>query len=315
MRLRRRISSAGESRMNSPRAVWHETGGTASMAEIVIGCCSWTDHPGFYPARQRPADRLAYYARYFSLVEVDSTFYHPQSWSTTERWAHVTPDDFAFNVKAPRTLTLHERDDAGRVLRPTSETATRLRDSLAPLRAAGKLRAIHLQFPPSFTATDAHRDHLRRLRGWFADDLVSVEFRHRSWLAPDTGETTFALLRELAYVYTVVDEPQGGTNSVPPVVAVTNARLSLFRLHGQNQETWDRPALKGTAEQYTYRYSPAELDALLTKIQVASNDAQTVQVLFNNNVGGYGILNALELRDRLAQPHPPLEAATQTSLL
>ncbi len=287
----------------------------ANGGEIVIGCCNWTDHPNFYPAHRRPADRLAYYARYFSLVEVDSTFYHLQSWSVFERWAHVTPDGFAFNVKAFRALTLHERDEAGRVLLPTPETATRFRDSLAPLRDTGKLRAIHLQFPPSFTATDDHRDHLRRLRSWFADDLVSVEFRHRSWLVPNTQEHTFALLRELAYVYTVVDEPQGGTNSVPPIVAVTNSRLSLFRLHGRNQETWDRPALKGTAERYTYQYSAAELDALLTKIQAASHEAQTVQVLFNNNVGGYGILNALELRDRLGQPHPPLEAATQATLL
>ena len=46
-----------------------------------------------------------------SPVEVDSTFYHLQSWSTFERWAFVTPPDFAFNVKAFGALTLHERDD------------------------------------------------------------------------------------------------------------------------------------------------------------------------------------------------------------
>ena len=103
-------------------------------------------------------------------------------------------------------------------------------------------------------------------------------------------------------------------NSVPPVVAVTNNRLALFRLHGRNQETWDRPALKGTGEQYTYRYPANTLRELLEKIQRVGDEAQTVHVLFNNNVGGYGIRNALELRDLLGQPHPPIEAATQGTL-
>ena len=284
------------------------------MADILVGCCNWTDHPDFYPTHLRPPDRLVYYARYFPLVEVDSTFYHLQSWSTFERWAYVTPPDFAFNVKAFRALTLHERDEAGRVLIPTPETATRFRDSLGPLRDAGKLRAVHLQFPPSFTATDAHRDHLHRLRGWFADDLVSIEFRHCSWLLPDAREATFALLRALSFVYTVVDEPQGGTNSVPPVVAVTNDRLALFRLHGRNQATWDNPALKATGDQYTYRYPADVLRELLAKMHEAGNEAHAVHVLFNNNVGGYGVRNALELRDLLGQPHPPIEAATQGTL-
>lgn len=284
------------------------------MAEITVGCCNWMGHPNFYPAHLRPPDRLAYYARYFSLVEVDSTFYHLQAWSAFERWANVTPDDFAFNVKAFRALTLHERDEAGQVLMPTPETAARFRESLGPLRDAGKLRAVHLQFPPSFIATDAHRDHLHRLRDWFADDLVSVEFRHRSWLAPEMQAATFALLRHLRYVYTVVDEPQGGTNSVPPVAAVTNESLALFRLHGRNQETWDHPALKGAEDRYTYRYTPEELDDILAKVREAATMAHTTQVLFNNNVGGYGVRNALEFRDRLGQPHPPLEAATQGTL-
>lgn len=284
------------------------------MGDILVGCCSWTDHPGFYPARLPPADRLTYYARYFPLVEVDNTFYHLQSWSTFERWAFITPPEFAFNVKAFRALTLHERDTAGHPLLPTPETAARFRDSLGPLRDAGKLRAIHLQFPPWFTATNAYRDHLRRLRPWFKDDLVSVEFRHRSWFAPDAQETTLALLRDLAYVYSIVDEPQGSPNSVPLIPAMTNDRLAIFRLHGRNQETWDRPSLKGTAERYTYRYPMDVLHELLEMIQLAAQEAQTVHVLFNNNVGGYGILNALEMRDLLGQAHPPIESATQERL-
>ena len=218
------------------------------MSETIIrvGCCNWSDHPNFYPARLRPEGRLAYYARHFPVVEVDSTAYNFHRPEAVARWAAVTPDDFAFDVKAHRILTLHERDDTGQVLLPTPDDAARFRESVAPLREAGKLRAVLCQFPPSFTATEPHRAHLRRLRDWFDSDLLAAEFRHRSWFTGDDGARTFALLQALAIVYTVVDEPQGAANSVPPVVAVTNPALCLVRFHGRNTETWNDPRLKGT---------------------------------------------------------------------
>ena len=50
-------------------------------ARIRVGTASWTDHEPFYPAEYARAgmksQRISYYARYFSLVEVDSTFYTP----------------------------------------------------------------------------------------------------------------------------------------------------------------------------------------------------------------------------------------------
>lgn len=34
-----------------------------------VGTCAWTDHEDFYPPGVRPGERLAYYARFFPLVE------------------------------------------------------------------------------------------------------------------------------------------------------------------------------------------------------------------------------------------------------
>ena len=248
---------------------------------ILVGCCNWTDHPDFYPARLRPEDRLAYYARYFPVVEGDSTAYHIPRTDAVARWANGTPAGFAFNLKAPRALTLHERDAAGRVLLPTPEIAADFRAALAPLTEAGKLRAVLCQFPPSFTATAPHRDHLRRLREWFAGDLLAAEFRHRSWFAGDEGEQTSGLLRELGIVYAAVDEPQGAANSVPPVVAVTNPALCIVRFHGRNQETWNDPRLKGTLDRYTYRYTADELREWATRITAMRGDAREFHLLLN----------------------------------
>jgi uncharacterized protein YecE (DUF72 family) len=285
------------------------------VARILVGTCNWSDHAGFYPAAVKPADRLSYYARFFPIVEVDSTFYYPPSEKNAARWAAMTPDDFVFNVKAYRALTLHERDERGTVLLPTAAMAAQFRAGIAPLHAAGKLRAILFQFPPWFTATDAHRDHLARLRDFFPEERIATEFRHRPWLAPAERDRTFALLRDLGIVYTIVDEPQGGSNSVPPTVAVTDAALAIVRFHGRNQETWNSPALKGTMERYNYRYTEEELAAWLPAVQGLARDAGEVHLLFNNNAGNHAAPNAVEMQALLGQPHrAPEEAIIQPRL-
>ena len=45
------------------------------MGKILVGTCNWSDFEHFYPRGLKPNERLGYYARYFPLVEVDSTFY------------------------------------------------------------------------------------------------------------------------------------------------------------------------------------------------------------------------------------------------
>ena len=206
---------------------------------ILVGTCNWSDHRGFYPSGVKPPDRLAYYARFFPIVEVDSTFYHLQSERNFAKWAAATPEGFAFNVKAYRALTLHDRDAQGSVIMPTLEIAERFSGALEPLREAGKLRALHFQFPPWFVANDRNRGYLGQVRQMLPNDLLSIEFRHQSWLSPHERAQTFDTLRDLAMVYTIVDEPQGASNSVPPLVAVTNPALAIVRFHGRNQETWN----------------------------------------------------------------------------
>lgn len=278
---------------------------------ILVGTCNWSDHLGFYPAGVKPADRLAYYARFFPIVEVDSTFYHLQSERNFAKWAEVTPDDFVFNVKAYRALTLHDRDERGSVIMPTAEIVRRFSGAVAPLRDAGKLRALHFQFPPWFFANDRNREYLGQVREMFPDDLLSIEFRHQSWLLPRERERTFALLRDLSIVYTIVDEPQGESNSVPPLAAVTNPSLSIVRFHGRNQETWNKPGMKGSQERFNYRYTTDELSGWLPNVSAVAGEAGTVHLLFNNNAGNYAVVNGLEMRDLLGQTHPLLDQAAE----
>src|ERR1700761_2500458 len=146
------------------------------MGEILVGTAGWTDKSlidsGWYPAETgTPEKRLRYYADQFPLVEVDSAYYALPAEQTAAAWAERTPDGFTFNVKAFSLFTQHPtrvaalpadlRDAAGTSGRDRAypkaaepgaagEAWDRFLGALEPLRGAGKLGAILLQFPPWF---------------------------------------------------------------------------------------------------------------------------------------------------------------------
>lgn len=274
------------------------------MGRVLVGTCAWADHEEFYPAGLKPADRLAYYARFFPIVEVDSTFYAIQPRRYFQTWAERTPDGFTFNVKAYGAMTKHHRSP-----RPGDEDVLevfrRFAHAVEPLQEAGKLKALHFQFPPWFVANAENAEWLHFCRSFFARNLVAVEFRHRSWFSgPEQTDRTLALLRELEAVHVIVDEPQVGSGSIPQVMAVTDRRLAIIRYHGRNAETW---YIKGekSADRFNYLYSRAELSDFVEPVRELQQAAEEVHLLMNNNRANYAVRNALDLMDLLGLPVPP----------
>jgi uncharacterized protein YecE (DUF72 family) len=92
----------------------------------------------------------------------------------TKRWASITPDNFRFAAKVPRSIT-HEK-------RLSSESEKDLRyffHVMGPLRH--KLLTLLLQLPPSFTA----KEGLKKLKGLIPkldpNFRHAIEVRHTSW--------------------------------------------------------------------------------------------------------------------------------------
>src|SRR5581483_12047003 len=79
--------------------------GERQMGAILVGTSSWNDHEPFYPPGTEPSERLGIYARYFPVVEVNTTYYRIPRRSMVERWVDRTPPGFVFDVKPPRALT------------------------------------------------------------------------------------------------------------------------------------------------------------------------------------------------------------------
>jgi uncharacterized protein YecE (DUF72 family) len=262
------------------------TPASARAGDIRIGISSWGGLPGFYPSNIKSAEKLAWFARFFSVVEVNVSFYRLVPPHTYVNWVELTPTDFMFDVKAFQELT-HFRDP------PPDETFAAFRDSYAPLREMNQLGGVLFQFPPRFANSPVSRAYLQRVAREMAGDVAIIEFRNHSWLAPDAAESTFRLLEEAGLAYAVADEPQIPADTVPPIPAVTNPALAYIRLHGRNAETWYRGGGGGT--RYDYDYSDDELAEWAAIATDLARQASQVHIMFNNNARGAGTRNAQEL--------------------
>ena len=68
----------------------------------------------FYPPGTAKSAYLEAYARAFSTVEIDSTFYAAPRASVVEGWVRRTPDGFRFAAKFPKLITHDKKLDGAR---------------------------------------------------------------------------------------------------------------------------------------------------------------------------------------------------------
>lgn len=138
------------------------------------------------PARTSPRDQLTEYARLFSAVEGNGTFYGLPKADAALRWAEDTPEHFRFAFKLPKEVSHGD-------LEPRSKVVTSFLEVLAPLGV--RLGPSMLQLPPWFDFGGLRKLH-RFLALWPQDRLLSVELRHPDWF--DEGRKERDLHRLLA---------------------------------------------------------------------------------------------------------------------
>jgi uncharacterized protein YecE (DUF72 family) len=152
---------------------------------IALGTSSWTFDAWrgvFYPDTVRKTEWLAYYARQFNTVEVNTSFYALPEPATLIKWVESVPQGFTFALKFPKRIS-HEK----RLIDCEPETLA-LIDALHSLGpAAGP---AFLQLPPDFSRERYGRE-LASYVEWLAtkrgDLRMAVEVR-----AEDLMTTAFA---------------------------------------------------------------------------------------------------------------------------
>lgn len=290
---------------------------TPKLDRILVGTASWTDpsliDAGWYPkGTSSAADRLAYYASRFPLVEVDSSYYFLPQRNVARGWVERTPTGFTFDVKAFSLLTQHPtRPDAlpegmapagkRRVYlhhldrQAVDEVWRRFKSALDPLQKAGKLGAVLFQFPPWFTISRSNKEYLvdcaRRARPL----RLCVEFRDPRWVRKDNQKETFGLLSEHDLAYVCVDTARR-SGSMPPVAVATSPRLAVVRFHGRA-----RKATGGPQPEARYSYRTRALQSWVPKVTALADEAAAVHVVFRNAYRDFAPRSAERLRRLLTE--------------
>jgi uncharacterized protein YecE (DUF72 family) len=195
-----------------------------------VGTSGWSYKEwkgSFYPPKLPANQMLQHYARRFSAVEVNNSFYRIPSEAVLATWAGEVSPDFRFVMKASRRITHN-----GRLKDVDGSLAYFLR-AVNPL--GPRLGPTLFQLPPTFQKDFARlREFLARLpRRWPA----AFEFRHPTWL----DDEVYQLLRDQNAALVAVDEDEGEGGGSPLVVTADWGYLRLRR------SSYDPAALEGWA--------------------------------------------------------------------
>ena len=206
------------------------------------------------------------YARIFSCVEIQHTFYQPPQIKTLERWRRAVPADFEFTLKAwqlithdaksptyrrlKRKLSETEKAEAG-YFRTTAIVNEAWETTLASAKAL-RARTILFQCPASFKQTEANIESMERFFG-------SIDRHDLNLCWEPRGDWNAALVKSICSrlkLWHVVD---------PFIVKSVTPEKCYFRLHGRTG--------------WRYQYETAELEELADSMA----KRKAGYVFFNNS--------------------------------
>ncbi|MDR4512729.1 MAG: DUF72 domain-containing protein [Nitrososphaeraceae archaeon] len=244
-----------------------------------------------------PIILVSYYSKFFSTVEMDSTFYEKfykyMGKKTFEGMVRTTPDNFEFSIKVPETITHLKRLD---IEKGAITSLEEFLEKISTLKLANKLGAILIQLPPSFSVDEFKNTEK------FLDNLplgyqYALEFRHISW----NTEGPWEMLKHYDIAAIMTDSPASDNLQFLSEVIVTSQNHSFIRFHGRNSK-----------HRYNYLNSREELQPWIEKVKeihsiklgtkINSNNNTTtskLRIYFNNHYGAKAVINALEFKDML----------------
>jgi uncharacterized protein YecE (DUF72 family) len=194
------------------------------MLNLHIGTMGWSYNfwkGNFYPETLAAKEFLAYYAKQFNTVEVDSTFYRIPRRQSVIDWKEQTPLGFLFSLKFPQIIT-HVK-----MLENCQEETSVFLERVALLKE--KLGVLVLQFPYTF-----RNEHVPLLHE-FLNNLPKehryvVEVRNKKLL----NDSFYSMLKDKNVALAWVDSP------FMPVINEVTSDFIYVRWEG------DRRHVKGT---------------------------------------------------------------------
>ncbi len=261
------------------------------MQRVYIGCSGfyYRDWLGsFYPPHISREDMLRYYEKFFTVLELNFSFYHFPKAENIKNLLKRSKE-LKFSVKANRVFT-HIRSY-------TREDVEGFMKALEPMMEQERFVAILFQFPESFHYSESSLDYIERLSRDFADVEKVIEVRSKSFKKADF----YRFLLEMGFSLVNTDAPKEGKFLVGPWVSYGS--INYVRIHGRGEEN-----------PYDYLYSLEELKKLKAKIK-SLGDKDTY-IFFNNTPNAKAVYNALQMKLLFGLPShipPSLEGALRES--
>ncbi|MBL8862804.1 MAG: DUF72 domain-containing protein [Planctomycetes bacterium] len=274
------------------------------LERLRIGTSSWSE-PGwvgsFYPPGTKPAEMLALYAREFTTVEADTTYYRVPSATLVRGWRAKTPPGFTLSAKFPRSI-VHAGEgphpDGAKVLVP-EHVGPECERYLDVMRELGdRAGPLVLQFPYfNRTAFAGPAPFLSRLEAFLRalprDFRYAVEVRNKAWIGPEL----LALLAAHGVALVLVDiRYMPHPADLARELDLVSADFVYARLIGDRQAT----------ESLTQRFDALVLDQgprLDRWAELLGGLLPRVRETFayaNNHYAGHGPATARDLARRVA---------------
>lgn len=179
----------------------------------------------FYPEKLPDKEMLSFYAKQFTTVEINHSFYRMPTESALQNWAKSVPEGFRFALKANQQITHIKR------LRDCESTLKRFLEVASILNAGDHLGPILVQLPPTFKFDRPLLEDFLALRP--PAFLFAFEVRHPSWYT----EETYEVLRKLGTALCLSETEK---QTPPDVITApfTYARLRLEDYTGKQIKAW-----------------------------------------------------------------------------
>ncbi len=271
---------------------------------IKIGTAGWSYkdwdgivYPGSLKKEQHPVE---YLARYFDLIEINSSFYghiKPEIGLLWCRKARAINKQFMFTAKLNKAFTHSPiavvESTSAATIRPHEDDEKLAKDGLDAIAGMNMLGALLAQFPISFKNTNENRDYLETVIDRFKAYPLVVEVRHSSW--NNDGTLRYFIRKGVAFCN--IDQPRLGL-SIGPTEHVTS-QIGYVRLHGRNYDKWFDCDTRD--DRYNYLYTEPELKGWKQHIDSIAKRAKVTFVVTNNHFEGKAAVNALQLKHMVTE--------------
>lgn len=245
----------------------------SSDTRVLLGCAGWSLSSSVAAEFPGEGSHLERYAKVFSAVEINSSFYRPHRPATYARWRDSVPADFRFSAKVPRSIT-HEHG--------LKDVEALLAAFLAEVGELGeKLGCLLVQLPPRLVFDAAVTQAFFALLRSGTGSALACEARHASWFSDEAA----ALLSQHG-VASVEADPLPISQARPQ----GDAGLAYLRLHG-------------SPKVYYSAYEAEKLAEVASTIASYRQQGKTVWCIFDNTAQGHAVPNALRLMQMAGTQH------------